>query len=100
MQKHRGARGPRGARYLLLRRGLGSGFTAGESADELLQLGELLEERGLHDGFAQLQVKGAVGQDERRVAVEALQDVGCRAEEKSSVTDDPSRAAAFGLTPD
>lgn len=64
--------------YLFLLIGLGSGFTARESAYEVLQMSELLEQSGLHDGFTQLQVKGAAGQDERRVAVEALQDVGCR----------------------
>lgn len=77
------------ARYLFLHIGLGLGFTAGESAYELLQMSELLEQSGLHDGFTQLQVKGAVGQDERRVAVEALQDVGCRIKDKSSITNNP-----------
>lgn len=74
------------ARYLLRRVDLGLGFAAGESADELLQVSELFKESGLHDGLAQLQVEGAAGQDERRVVVEALQDVACRETQASYIT--------------
>lgn len=78
------------ARYLFLHVGLGLGFTARKSANELLQTAKLLEQSGFYDGFTQLQVKRAGGQDERRVAVEALQDVFCRRRERSSITNDLS----------
>lgn len=84
------------ARYLFLHIGFGLGFTAGESAYELLQMAELFEQSGLHDGFTQLQVKRVAGQDERRVAVEALQDVACRKRASpSSITNDPRFITAF-----
>lgn len=63
---------PPAARYLVAS---GSGFAARKLPDELLQEAELIKERRLADRLAQLQVEGAAGQDERRVAVEALQDV-------------------------
>lgn len=66
---------PPATRYLVPS---GLGFAAGQTPDELLQAAELIKERRLADGVAQLQVEGAAGQDERRVAVEALQDVACR----------------------
>lgn len=66
---------PPAARYLVAS---GSGFAARQLPDELLQAAELIKERRLADGLAQLQVEGAAGQDERRVAVEALQDVAWR----------------------
>lgn len=89
-----------GARYLFLHIGFGSGFTAGELANELLQTYELLEQSRLHDGFTQLQVKRAAGQDERRVVVEALQDVACRKRDRHplrllSITNDLTFATAF-----
>lgn len=64
--------------YLLLF--LSRAFPAAEPLEKLLQAGQLLEQSGLQDGLTQLQVEGAAGQDERRVAVEALQDVSCREE--------------------
>lgn len=66
---------PPAARYLVAS---GSGFAARQLPDELLQAAELIKERRLADSLAQLQVEGAAGQDERRVAVEALQDVAWR----------------------
>lgn len=69
---------PPAARYLVAS---GSGFLAGQPPDELLQAAELIKERRLVDGVAQFQAEGAAGQDERRVAVEALQDVACRERE-------------------
>lgn len=66
---------PPAARYLVAS---GSGFAARQLADELLQTAELIKERRLAEGLVQLQVEGAAGQDERRVAVEALQDVAWR----------------------
>lgn len=63
------------ARYLLAS---GSGVAAGQPVDELLQAAELIKECRLADGRAQLQVEATAGQDERRVAVEALQDVAWR----------------------
>lgn len=71
--------------YLFLHIGFDLGFTAGEPAYELLQMGELFKQSRLHDGFTQLQVKRTAGQDERRVVVEALQDVGCRKRERPSI---------------
>lgn len=64
--------------YLFLHISFGLGFTAGEATYELLQMTELFEQSGLHDGFTQLQVKRAAWQYERRVVIETLQDVGCR----------------------
>lgn len=65
---------------------LGLGSTVGEPAYELLQMAELFEQGRLHDGFAQLQVKVAAGQDERWVAVEALQDITCRGKAEAAIT--------------
>lgn len=66
---------PPAARYLVAP---GSGFAARQLRDELLQAAELIKELRLAEGPVQLQVEGAAGQDERRVAVEALQDVAWR----------------------
>lgn len=68
-----------------MRRTLGPGFTVSEPANKFLQIRELFKKSRLQDGFTQLQVKRAAGQDERRVVVEALQDVGCK-EEGETVT--------------
>jgi len=100
--------------YLLLHIAFSSCFTAGETANELLQMSELFKKSQLHDGFAQLQVERAAGQDERRVVVEALQDVCCREETDCFHPSQPARlpvclpneiqphtfrkAAVFGLT--
>lgn len=63
-------------------------------------MAELLEQGGLHDGFTQLQVEGAAGQDERRVAVEALQDVTCREGAELAVIPDPGVLVRFSpVTP-
>lgn len=66
---------PPAARYLVAS---GSGFAARQLPDELLQAAELIKERRLGHGPVQLQAEGAAGQDQRRVAVEALQDVAYR----------------------
>lgn len=67
-----------GAPYLLPQAALGSALPAGEAAYELLQTAELQEQSWIQGGATELQLEAAAGQDERRVAVEALQDVSCR----------------------